>query len=88
MRTYQPRIECRGRFEDPVSCQDVLAYMVATKEKELFGPQDIEGVAEPLPQIVASGEFFKWKPITALVNRGLCMFLCEYANMIIWGGRR
>ena len=58
LRAYEPEVQCgvRSIFTDAPSCGGLLADMPATTEKTLFGPGDVPGVQEPLPQGIISGK--------------------------------
>ncbi|KAF6239980.1 hypothetical protein HO173_001588 [Letharia columbiana] len=58
LSTYKPKIQCGSAqtFSDASSCEGLLADMPASTAKVLFGPDDVPGVREPLPQLIASGD--------------------------------
>lgn len=58
LSTYKPKIQCGSAqtFSDAPSCEGLLADMPASAAKVLFGPDDVPGVREPLPQLIASGK--------------------------------
>ncbi|KAF6228107.1 hypothetical protein HO133_007835 [Letharia lupina] len=58
LSTYKPKIQCGSAqtFSDASSCEGLLADMPASTAKVLFGPDDVPGVREPLPQLIASGK--------------------------------
>ena len=60
MAVFEPKVQCRGNFPSPESCQDVLADMPATTEVEVFGPADARFVKEVLPQYMVSGKKRSW----------------------------
>lgn len=55
---YKPKITCgrRDSFRNAPSCGGLLENMPASTEKLLFGPDNVPGIQEPLPQLVASSE--------------------------------
>ena len=58
LSTYEPNIRC-GRVEtfgDAPSCGTILAEMPASTGDLRFGPDDIPGVQEPLPQLFTGGK--------------------------------
>ena len=56
MGVFKPKVQCRGYFDAPGSCLDILEDMPATPELEVFGPRDTPFVKEGLPQEVTSCE--------------------------------
>lgn len=60
IRKYEPKIHCGSvdTFRVENNCGLMLAAMPAKTEKLRFGPEQIPGVEEPLPQLITAGELF------------------------------
>ena len=56
MGVFKPKVQCRGYFDTPEFCTEILDDMPATPDLEVFGPKDTPFVKEILPQEVASCE--------------------------------
>ncbi|KAM0796759.1 hypothetical protein BDR22DRAFT_824859 [Usnea florida] len=54
MGVFKPKVQCRGYFDTPETCTEILADMPATPDLEVFGPKDTPFVKEILPQEVVS----------------------------------
>ena len=56
LSTYKPNILCgrAGSFTQAPSCGGLLENMPASTERMLFGPDNVPGIQEPLPQLIAS----------------------------------
>lgn len=58
LSTYEPNIRCATArsFTHATSCDGLLAGMPASTARMVFGPDELPGVQEPLPQLIASGK--------------------------------
>lgn len=56
MAVFEPKVQCRGDFDNPYSCRDILSDMPASTEMEVFGPRDTPFVKQILPLDVASSK--------------------------------
>lgn len=56
MGVFKPKVQCRGYFDTPRSCTDILGDIPATPDLEVFGPRDTPFVKEILPQELVSSD--------------------------------
>ena len=72
MGVYQPRIQCRGRFDEVAACTSITIDMPATKDLEIFGPAGTPDLAEILPQLFSGCEFQYCIGVELWCESGVC----------------